>query len=103
MSVPVEFVIECRNERIESIGQSALSSHFSTTYGVLLRFYPKVTCNVLQVERTRLTDFCYVQIDGVHCQVNIRGQQEFLGRLKDAVQHFGHVTQTLLVIWSRIL
>jgi hypothetical protein len=70
-------VIECRNDRIESIGQSSLSQNFCSTYGVLLRFYPK--------------------IDGINCQVNVRGQQEQLGRLKEAVLQLGRITQSVLV------
>ena len=71
-------MIECRIERIDIIGQEKLLDHFSTVYGVLLRFYPK--------------------IDGINCQVNIRGQQELFGRLKEAVQQFCFLTQNVLVI-----
>jgi len=42
MEVPVEFVVECRIDRVKSKGESALMDYFSSTYGVLLRFYPKI-------------------------------------------------------------
>lgn len=70
-------MIECRIERIDIIGQPNLSEHFLRVYGVLLRFYPK--------------------IDGIHCQVNIRGQQELFGQLKEAVEQFCLATQNILV------
>nr|CAH0102887.1 unnamed protein product [Daphnia galeata] len=69
MDVPVEFIIDCNVERVNSIGESSLIDYFSKTFGVLLRFYPK--------------------IDGVTCQVNIRGQHDRLQQLKDAVAYFG--------------
>lgn len=71
MDVPVEFIIDCNVERVNSIGESSLIDYFSKTFGVLLRFYPK--------------------IDGVTCQVNIRGQHDRLQQLKDAVAYFGRV------------
>ena len=77
MDIPVEIILDCSNERIASIGQVSLDSFFSTTYGVLLRFYPK--------------------IDGLNCQVNIRGQHHRIQRLKEAVTFFGRMTQTQLV------
>ncbi len=77
MDIPVEIIVDCSNERIASIGQTSLENFFSTTYGVLLRFYPK--------------------IDGLNCQVNIRGQHNRIQRLKDAVTFFGRMTQTQLV------
>ncbi|XP_046446042.1 protein bicaudal C homolog 1-like [Daphnia pulex] len=76
MDIPVEIIIDCSNERIASIGQVSLESFFSTTYDVLLRFYPK--------------------IDGLNCQVNIRGQHHRIQRLKEAVTFFGRMTQTQL-------
>lgn len=83
-SVPVEFIIDCRNELVASLGQSSLSDYFSTTFGVLLRFYPK--------------------IDGINCQVNIRGQQDRIALLKESVTYFGRVTHTLLVRnWAKPL
>jgi hypothetical protein len=75
--IPVEFIIDCNIERVNSIGESSLSDYFSKTFGVLMRFYPK--------------------IDGVSCQVNIRGQQDRLQLLKDAVTYFGRVTHTSVV------
>ncbi|XP_046646996.1 protein bicaudal C homolog 1-like isoform X2 [Daphnia pulicaria] len=72
--IPVEFIVDCNMERVNSIGESSLSDYFSKTFGVLMRFYPK--------------------IDGVSCQVNIRGQQDRLQLLKDAVTYFGRVTHT---------
>ena len=77
MDIPVEIILDCSNERIASIGQMSLESFFSTTYGVLLRFYPK--------------------IDGLNCQVNIRGQHHRIQRLKEAVTFFVPMTQTQLV------
>lgn len=73
---PVEFVVECRMEKIKQKGESSLIDYFSCTFGVLIRFYPK--------------------IDGVSCQVNIRGQHDFVDRLKDAVVEFCEITQTVL-------
>ncbi|XP_045028339.1 protein bicaudal C homolog 1 [Daphnia magna] len=74
--IPVEFVVDCSLERINSIGQSSLLQYFSTTFGVLLRFYPK--------------------IDGVDCQVNIRGQQNRVKHLKESVVYFGRLMHTSL-------
>ena len=42
MEVPVEFVVECRIDRVKAKGESSLIDYFSKTYGVLLRFYPKI-------------------------------------------------------------
>ncbi len=75
--VPVEFIVDCNIEKIGSVGQANLTNHFSTSFGVLLRFYPK--------------------IDGISCQVNIRGQQDRLQHLKDSVIYFGRLTDTLMV------
>ncbi|KAI9558075.1 hypothetical protein GHT06_014828 [Daphnia sinensis] len=74
--IPVEFVVDCSLERINSIGQPSLIHYFSTTFGVLLRFYPK--------------------IDGVDCQVNIRGQQNRVQHLKESVVYFGRLMHTSL-------
>lgn len=76
MEVPVEFVVECRIDRVKAKGESSLIDYFSKTYGVLLRFYPK--------------------IDGVSCQVNIRGQHDRMDRLKEAIVQFCNITQTVL-------
>ena len=76
-SVPIEFFIECRTESLNSIGESALADYISKTFGAVLRFFPK--------------------IDGVNCQVNIRGQQDCLALLKRAVAYLSHITQTLVV------
>lgn len=75
--VPVEFIIDCHNQRVKSLGESSLADYFSKTYGVLLRFYPK--------------------IDGISSQVNIRGQQDRMELLKQAVHYFGRVSQTSVV------
>ncbi|XP_057380112.1 protein bicaudal C homolog 1-like [Daphnia carinata] len=72
--IPVEFIVDCSLERINSIGQSSLIHYFSTTFGVLLRFYPK--------------------IDGVNCQVNIRGHQNRVQHLKESVAYFGRLVHT---------
>lgn len=77
MDIPIEIIVDCSAERISSIGQLSLSNFFSTTYGVLLRFFPK--------------------IDGLNCQVNIRGQHNRIQQLKEAVIFFGRMTQTHLV------
>ncbi|XP_046647006.1 protein bicaudal C homolog 1-B-like [Daphnia pulicaria] len=74
--VPVEFIVDCNIERISSVGQTNLTHHFSSSFGVLLRFYPK--------------------IDGISCQVNIRGHQDRLQQLKDSVVYFGRLTDTLI-------
>ncbi|EFX86929.1 hypothetical protein DAPPUDRAFT_312371 [Daphnia pulex] len=74
--VPVEFIVDCNIEKINSVGQTNLTHHFSSSFGVLLRFYPK--------------------IDGISCQVNIRGQQDRLQQLKDSVVYFGRLTDTLV-------
>ncbi|XP_057379746.1 protein bicaudal C homolog 1-B-like [Daphnia carinata] len=66
--IPVEFIVDCSFERINVVGQSSLLQYFSTTFGVVLRFYPKV--------------------DGVNCQVNIRGHQNGIKELKDSVTYF---------------
>ena len=79
-SVPIEFFIECRTESLNSIGESALADYISKTFGAVLRFFPK--------------------IDGVNCQVNIRGQQDCLALLKRAVAYLSHITQTLVVSYS---
>ena len=76
-SVPVELVVDCFIEPINSIGESSLADSFSKTFGVILRFYPK--------------------IDGVNCQVNIRGQQDRIELLKQAVASLSRITQTHLV------
>jgi protein bicaudal C len=75
--VPVEFIVDCNIERISSVGQTNVTHHFSSSFGVLLRFYPK--------------------IDGISCQVNIRGHQDRLQQLKDSVVYFGRLTDTLIV------
>ncbi|XP_045028337.1 protein bicaudal C homolog 1-B [Daphnia magna] len=66
--IPVEVIVDCSFERINAIGQSSLLQYFSTTFDVLLRFFPK--------------------IDGVNCQVNIRGHQNGIKELKDSVIYF---------------
>ena len=76
-SVPVELVVDCFIEPINSIGESSLADSFSKTFGVILRFYPKS--------------------DGVNCQVNIRGQQDRIELLKQAVASLSRITQTPLV------
>lgn len=77
MDIPVEIIVDCSSEKISSFGQCSLIDYFSKSYGVLLRFYPK--------------------IDGLSCQVNIRGQQYRIHHLKEAVSSFGYLTQTPLV------
>ncbi|KAI9558095.1 hypothetical protein GHT06_014848 [Daphnia sinensis] len=74
--IPVEFIVDCSLERINVIGQSSLLQYFSTTFGVLLRFYPK--------------------IDGIYCQVNIRGHQNGIKELKDSVIYFRRLMHTNL-------
>ena len=81
-SVPIEFFIECRTESLNSIGESALADYISKTFGAVLRFFPK--------------------IDGVNCQVNIRGQQDCLALLKRAVAYLSHITQTLVKFFPQI-
>lgn len=76
-NVPIEFVMDCKTERVSALGQERLVTHFSATFGVLLRFYPK--------------------IDGVSCQVNVRGQQDRFDQLKESVIHFCRVTHTAFV------
>ncbi|XP_059352077.1 protein bicaudal C homolog 1-like isoform X2 [Daphnia carinata] len=76
MDIPVEIIVDCSSEKISSLGQGQLIDYFSKNYGVLLRFYPK--------------------IDGLNCQVNIRGQQYRIHHLKEAVTSFGCLTQTSL-------
>ncbi|KAK4018783.1 hypothetical protein OUZ56_000825 [Daphnia magna] len=76
MDIPVEIIVDCSSEKISSFGQCSLIDYFSKSYGVLLRFYPK--------------------IDGLSCQVNIRGQQYRIHHLKEAVSSFGYLTQTPL-------
>jgi protein bicaudal C len=41
-SIPVEFIVDCNVERVNSIGESSLSDYFSKTFGVLMRFDPKI-------------------------------------------------------------
>ena len=76
-SVPVEFVVDCRTDRLSSFGESSLSDYFSKNFDVLLLFYPK--------------------IDGVNSQVNIRGLQPRMDLLKIAVEYFGRTLQTSAV------
>ena len=76
-SIPVELVVDCFIEPINSIGESSLADSFSKTFGVILRFYPK--------------------IDGINCQFNIRGQQDRIELLKQAVASLSRITQTHLV------
>ena len=76
-SIPIEVVVDCFIEPINAIGESSLADSFSKAFGVILRFYPK--------------------IDGVNCQVNIRGQQNCIELLKQAVTSLGRITQTPLV------
>ena len=40
--VPVEFIVDCRLDQVQSRGESSLIDHFSSAFGVLLRFYPKI-------------------------------------------------------------
>ena len=42
MDVPVEFIVDCRIERVKSKGASSLIDYFTKNFGVLLRFYPKI-------------------------------------------------------------
>ena len=75
--VPVEFVVDCRTDRLSSFDESSLSDYFSKNFDVLLRFYPK--------------------IDGVNSQANIRGLQPRMDLLKKAVEYFGRMLQTSVV------
>jgi len=75
-AVPVEFIVECNEEAVNTLGKQSLSAHFHESYGVLLRFYPR--------------------IDGVVCQVNLRGTYDTAERLKEAVNHFCRITRTFV-------
>ena len=76
--IPVEVILDCcRIESVNSLGESSLTDYFTKTFGVALRFYPK--------------------IDGVNCQINIHGQQDRIELLKQAVAYLGQVTQTSVV------
>ena len=79
--IPVEFIVECNSDWIESVGRLFLVTQFGSMYGVLIRFYPK--------------------IDGLTYQVNIRGSLEQLDRLEEAVSHFSRLGKIDSV--SRIL
>ena len=77
VNVPVELFIDCCMEPILSIGESTLADYLSKNFGVILRLYPK--------------------IDGVNCQVNIRGQQDRMELLKQAFLYFGRLLLTPVV------
>jgi len=70
-------MVDCSIETVAVLGRQALYAHFKESYGVLLRFYPG--------------------IDGVSCQVNLRGSYEAVQRLKEAVHHFCRIARTFAV------
>ncbi|XP_057371261.1 protein bicaudal C homolog 1-like [Daphnia carinata] len=73
--IPVEFVIECRTEILDSYGRQALVKDFALLHGVLLRLNEKTTgvCS--------------------HCSATIRGSQQEIARLKEAVNHLMKLNQ----------
>ncbi|KAK4021086.1 protein bicaudal C homolog 1 [Daphnia magna] len=73
--IPVEFVIECRSEILDSYGRPTLIKDFAILYGVLLRLNEKTTgvCS--------------------HCSATVRGSQQEIGRLKEAVNHLMKLNQ----------
>lgn len=66
-------MVESLTKLVEAMDKSLLVSHFDARFGVLLRFYPK--------------------IDGVSCQVSIRGYRHSMQSLEDAVAYFCCLSQ----------
>lgn len=69
--IPVEYVVECRTEVLDSYGRQTLVKDFSILYGVLVRLNDK-TSDTNSVA-------C--------CAATIRGSQQEIDRLKEAVNH----------------
>ncbi|XP_046644373.1 protein bicaudal C homolog 1-like [Daphnia pulicaria] len=80
--IPIEYVVECRTEVLDSYGRSALVKDFAILYGVLLRLNEKTmgSCS--------------------HCSATIRGSQHEIGRLKEAVNHLMKLNQNLETLVS---
>lgn len=78
--IPIEYVVECRTEVLDSYGRPALVKDFAILYGVLLRLNEKTmgSCS--------------------HCSATIRGSQQEIGRLKEAVNHLMKLNQNLVYI-----
>jgi hypothetical protein len=78
--IPIEYVVECRTEVLDSYGRPALVKDFAILYGVLLRLNEKTmgSCS--------------------HCSATIRGSQHEIGRLKEAVNHLMKLNQNLVYI-----
>ena len=72
--MPVEFIIGCRADRVNSLGIELLAAHFSATFSVTLIFN-------------------FVEEDASY-QARIRGYRHRLEGLKEAVFHFCHIVQT---------
>lgn len=71
-------MIGCRTDRVDSLGKNLLVAHFSSTFGVEIFF------NLIA------EDASY--------QVGIRGHRYRFDLLKEAVDHFCHLTQIPSVI-----
>ena len=65
--IPVEYVVECRTEILDAYGRQALVKEFAV-YGVLLRLNEKT-------------------LGASHCSATVRGSQQEIGKLKEAVNH----------------
>jgi hypothetical protein len=76
--IPIEFVVECRTEVLDSYGRPALVKDFAILHGVLLRLNEKTTGSCS------------------HCSATIRGSQQEIGRLKEAVNHLMKLNQNLV-------
>ncbi|EFX75400.1 hypothetical protein DAPPUDRAFT_323314 [Daphnia pulex] len=80
--IPIEYVVECRTEVLDSYGRPALVKDFAILYGVLLRLNEKTTGSCS------------------HCSATIRGSQQEIGRLKEAVNHLMKLNQNLETLVS---
>lgn len=72
--IPVEYVVECRTDILDSYGRETLVKDFAVLHGVLVRLNEKT-------------------VEASHCSATIRGSQENIGHLKEAVNHLRKLNQ----------
>ena len=64
----MELVVDCRSDMLDAYGRTAVVKDFALLHGVLVRLNDKNS-------------------GPLNCSVTLRGTQQELGRLKDALNH----------------